>query len=85
MAYGSSHAGVELELQLLTEATATPTADPSHICDLHHSSWKHQIFNLLSGARDQTCILKYTCQVCFPGVTVGTPYQNFSFQKILRF
>ena len=28
--------GVKLELQLL--ATATATLDPSHVCDLHHSS-----------------------------------------------
>ena len=32
--------GVESELQLLayTKATATAIADPSHVCDLHHSS-----------------------------------------------
>ena len=37
--------GVELELQLLAYATATATAtpDPSHICNLHHSSWQCQI------------------------------------------
>ena len=30
--------GVELELQLLAYTTATATQDPSHTCDLHHSS-----------------------------------------------
>lgn len=30
--------GVELELQLLTYTTATAMLDPSHICNLHHSS-----------------------------------------------
>ena len=30
--------GVELELQLPVYATATPTWDLSHICDLRHSS-----------------------------------------------
>ena len=37
--------GVELELQLPATATATTTRDLSHICDLHHSSWQHQILN----------------------------------------
>ena len=30
--------GVELELQLPANTTATATSDPSRICDLHHSS-----------------------------------------------
>ena len=30
--------GVQLELQLLAYTTATATLDPSHICNLHHSS-----------------------------------------------
>ena len=33
--------GVELELQLLAYGAATATQDPSHIRDLHHSSWRH--------------------------------------------
>ena len=32
--------GVELELQLPAHTTATAAWDPSHICDLHHSSWQ---------------------------------------------
>ena len=32
--------GVESELQLLAYTTATATPDPSHICNLHHSSQK---------------------------------------------
>ena len=35
--------GVESELQLLAYTTATATWDPSHVCDLHHSSRQHQI------------------------------------------
>ena len=49
--------GVELELQLPAYTTATTTWNPSCICDLHHSSQQSQIFNPLSGARDQTYIL----------------------------
>ena len=45
---------VELELQLLAYTTATATQDLSHVCDLHRSSWQHQILNPLSEARDQT-------------------------------
>ena len=56
-AYGSSQAGVELELQLLAYTTATARQDPSHICDPHHSSHQHQILNPLSKARDQTHVL----------------------------
>ena len=38
--------GVELELQL-PAATATATWDPSHICELYHSSQQHWILNPL--------------------------------------
>ena len=48
--------GVIQEMQLPPYATATP--DVSHICDLHHSSWQHQIFNPMIGARDRTCVLR---------------------------
>ena len=48
-----SRLGVELELQLPAYTTATATLDPSHICDLHHSSRQCQILNPLSKARDQ--------------------------------
>ena len=61
--------GVELKLQLLTYTTAT--WDPSHVCDLHHSSW--QRLNLVSKARDQTCILMVTSWICFHCTTFGTP------------
>ena len=43
--------GVEMELQLLAYTTVTATWDPSHVCDLHHSSWQRQILNPLSEAR----------------------------------
>ena len=39
-AYGGSHAGIELELQLPAYTTATAMQDPSHIFDLRHSSWQ---------------------------------------------
>ena len=57
--------GVKLELQLLAYTTAKAKPDPSHICDLHHSSWKRWILNPLSKARDWTCILMDSNQDCY--------------------
>ena len=42
--------GFELELQL--PAYTTAMSDLSHICNLHHSSRQHCIFNPVSEARD---------------------------------
>ena len=61
-AHGSSQAR-EMELQLLAYATARQ--DPSCVCDLNHSAWQCRILNPLSEARDQTCILMDTSQICF--------------------
>ena len=52
--------GVESELQLPAHTTAMATLDPSHICDLRHSLWQHQILNTLNKVRDQTHILTET-------------------------
>ena len=46
--------GVKLELWLPAYTTATATQDPSHLFDLHHSSWQRWILNPLSIARDRT-------------------------------
>ena len=46
VAYGSSQA----RGQIGTAAIATP--DPSHICNLHHSSWQPRILNPLSKVQD---------------------------------
>ena len=56
--------GVQLELQLPAYTTATAMRDLSHVCDLHHNSWQHQIPNPLSEARDQTCILIDPSRLC---------------------
>ena len=54
--------GVELKLQLPAYTTATVIQYPSHVCDLHHSSWQC-LLNPLSKARDQSCILMVTSEV----------------------
>ena len=46
--------------------TATATRDLSRICDLHHSSWQHQVLNPLSEARNRTLILMDVSQVLNP-------------------
>ena len=51
---------LRVESELLAYTTATATLDPSHICDLHHSSQQHQILDPLNKARDQTCVLMDT-------------------------
>ena len=52
-----------MELQLPAYTIATAMQKPSHICDLHHSSWQRQILNPLSEARDRTHSLMDTIQV----------------------
>ena len=58
--------GVELELQLPAYTTATTVRYPSLICDLHHSSQQHQIFNPLSEARHRAHMLMDTSYVVNP-------------------
>ena len=65
--------GVKLELQLPAYATAIPTPDLSHVCDLHHSSQQYQILNLLSGVRYWTCILMDTSWVHYHWAMKETP------------
>jgi len=65
---------VESELQLLAYTIAIERQDPSRICDLHHSSWQHQILNPLSEARDRTRNLIVPSQIHFFRCTpTGTP------------
>ena len=62
--------GVKSELQPLACTTTTAMPEPSCIWDLHHSSWQCQIPNLLSEARNQTCILMDTSQIYFCNPTI---------------
>ena len=65
--------GVQLELQLPAYARATAMPDPSHICNLRHSSRQRQILNPGSKARDWTRSLMVPSQICFRCATTGTP------------
>ena len=57
--------GVESELKLSAHATATAMENLSHVCKLHHSSRQCWTLNPLRKARDQTCVLRVTSQVCY--------------------
>ena len=59
-----------MKLQLPAHTTATATPDPSHICNLHHSSWQRQILNPLSEAWDRTRNL-VPSRICFRCATTG--------------
>ena len=65
--------GVTLELQLSAYTTATATQDPSRICELHHSSRQHWIFNPLSEARNRSRNLMVPSRICFSCAARGTP------------
>ena len=65
--------GVELELQLPAYTTATATPDPSHICNLHHSSRQCQVLKPLGKARDRTRVLMDTSWVHYHWATMGIP------------
>ena len=65
--------GVKSELQLLAYATATAAQDPSHMCDLQHSSRQGWILIPLSEVRDQTHIPMDASQVRCHGATMRTP------------
>ena len=67
--------GVRLELQ--RPAYTTATRDPSHVCDLHHSSRQRQILNPPSKARDWTPVLMDAGPVHYHWATTGTPWVNF--------
>ena len=62
-----------MELQLPAYATATETWDPSHLCNLHHSSWQCQLPDPLSKAGNGTHILMDTSRICIYCTEKGTP------------
>ena len=83
--------GVESELQLPAYTTATARRDPSHICELHHSSWQCWILDPMSKARNRTCILTDTSQILFHctlrellsfSFTMAFPQETYSFCSI---
>ena len=77
MAYGSSQVTGRIGA-IAAGLCHSPTAwDLSHVGSLQHSSWQHQIPDPLSKARNQTCVLIDTSQICFCWATMGTPCKFF--------
>ena len=77
-----SRPGVKLELRLpahATHTTSTSTRNPSHICNLHHSSWQRQILNPLSKPRDQTTSSWILVGFITRWATIVTPKFQFWF------
>ena len=77
--------GVQSEFQLSAYTTATATCNPSHVCNLQHSSWRHQITNPLSEARDWTCVLMVPSWIRFCWATMGTPRLGYFKKKTTLF
>ena len=48
MVYGGSQARDLIRATVAAYVTTTATPDPSHICDLHHSSWQRRILTTLA-------------------------------------
>ena len=71
VAYEGSQARGLIELLAAGLVTATAMPDPSHICDLHHSSQQHRIPSPLSKARARTHNLMVPSH--FFCATMGTP------------
>ena len=65
--------GVQLELYLPANTTATAMPDLSHVCNLHHSSKQHWILNPLSKARDWNHNLMVPSWIRFHCAMMGTP------------
>ena len=59
-AYGSSQASGCIRAATTSLRHSHTMQDLSHVCNLYHSSWQHQILNPLSEARDVTCVLTDT-------------------------
>ena len=57
--------GVKLKQKLPGYTTSIATQDPSHVCDLHHSSWQWQILNPLIRVRNQIHIPMDPSQISF--------------------
>ena len=72
VAYGSSSARGLIRAVTTAYATATAMPDPSHVCNLHHSSRQCRILNPLSEARDRNCIFLDTSQFPYHWITFYT-------------
>ena len=73
--------GVKSELQLPAFATATEMPDPSHVCNLYHSSQQRQILNPLIKLWDRPYILMDLSHIHLRLAMVGTSVQPLRIKK----
>ena len=76
-AYGSSQARGGIGAAAAGLCHTQAMLDLSHVCDLHYSSWQRWIPGPWSEARDWTCVLIDTSQICFCWAMTGTPVCGF--------
>ena len=79
-----SRLGVESELELPAYPTAAATRDPSHICNLHHSSQGCWILNQLSEGSKWTRTLMDPSRVHYCWAKMGIPYV-YLFELVFSF
>ena len=77
MAYGGTQARGRIGAVAAGLCHSHSNRDLSCVCDLHHSSWQHQILNWLSKARDRACVLVDASQIRFRCAMMGTPTRAF--------
>ena len=73
MGYGGSRDRDWIRATAASLCHSHRNVDPSHVCDVHHSSWQHRILNPLSKARDWTCVFMDPSQILFHWAMTRTP------------
>ena len=73
MAYGSSQVRGHIGAIAADLYHNHGMPDPSHVCNLHHSSQQCWILDPLIEARDRICVLMDTSQDHYHWATMGTP------------
>ena len=77
--------GVQSELQLPAYTIGIAMPNPSHVCDLHHSSQQLWILNPLGEAQDPLGVLMDTSPVCYSWATTGTLILLISFWESTQY
>ena len=83
--YGSSWAGGQVGAIAAAYATARPTPNPSHICNLHCSTQQCWTLNPMSKARDHLCIFMDTGRVRNLLSHMGTPLLEYLKANVILF
>ena len=85
LAYGSSQARGWTGAAAASPYHSYSNTDPSHVCNLYHSSRQCWFLHPLSEARDWIWILIDTSWISYCWVTMGTPVPCFRFYPLSFF